>query len=93
MKGELNIINKSINSENILKILNENDTLNQLDLFSLDIDGIDYWILEKMPQNFSKIAVIEYNPLFGAELEITVPNIDNFIEPNIIILIYVLACL
>ena len=77
-KGELNIINKSINSENILKILNENDTLNQLDLFSLDIDGIDYWILEKMPQNFSKIAVLEYNPLFGAELEITVPNIDNF---------------
>ena len=74
----MNIINKSINSENILKILNENDTLNQLDLFSLDIDGIDYWILEKMPQNFSKIAVLEYNPLFGAELEITVPNIDNF---------------
>ena len=33
---------------------------------------------EKMPQNFSKIAVLEYNPLFGAELEITVPNIDNF---------------
>ena len=66
---------------------------NQLDLFSLDIDGIDYWILEKMPQNFSKIAVLEYNPLFGAELEITVPNIDNFSRTNIIILIYVLACL
>ena len=77
-KGELNIINKNINSENILKILNEYDTLKQLDLFSLDIDGIDYWILEKMPQNFSKIAILEYNPLFGAELEITVPNIDNF---------------
>ena len=77
-KGELNIINKNINSENILKILREHDTLNQLDLFSLDIDGIDYWILEKMPQNFSKIAVLEYNPSFGAELEITVPNIDNF---------------
>ena len=78
MEGELNIINKTINSENILKILNEYDTLNQLDVFSLDIDGVDYWILEKMPQNFSKIAVLEYNPLFGAELEITVPNIDNF---------------
>ena len=77
-KGELNVINKNINSENILNILNEYNTLNQLDLFSLDIDGIDYWILEKMPQNFSKIAILEYNPLFGAELEITVPNIDNF---------------
>ena len=52
-KGELNIINKNINSENILKILNEHDTLNQLDLFSLDIDGIDYWILEKMRLNKS----------------------------------------
>ena len=77
-KGELNIINKSINSENILKILNENDTLNQLDLFSLDIDGIDYWIIEKLPKDFSKIAILEYNHIFGNNLKVTVPNIENF---------------
>ena len=35
-------------------------------------------IRKKCLKIFQKIAVLEYNPLFGAELEITVPNIDNF---------------
>ena len=58
--------------------MNEKNILEKLDLFSLDIDGIDYWILKKLPKNFSKIAIIEYNPTFGVEKNITVPNIDNF---------------
>lgn len=77
-KGSLEIIEKKINSKNILEILNEKNILEKLDLFSLDIDGIDYWILKKLPKNFSKIAIIEYNPTFGVEKNITVPNIDNF---------------
>ena len=77
-KGELNIINQLINPSNILNILSQNDLLTDIDLFSLDIDGIDYWILKKLPKNFSKIAIVEYNPLFGKDLEITVPNMDNF---------------
>ena len=72
--------------------MNQNNLLTDIDLFSLDIDGIDYWILKKLPKNFSKIAIIEYNPLFGKDLEITVPNIDNLIEQIITTQIYVLAC-
>ena len=81
-KGELNIINQFINSSNISNIMNQNNSLTDIDLFSLDIDGIDYWILKKLPKNFSKIAIIEYNPLFGKDLEVTVPNIDNFNRTN-----------
>ena len=77
-RGELNIINKSVNSDNIIDILKFNDAMNDLDLFSLDIDGIDYWILNELPNNFSKIAIIEYNPVFGSDMEVSVPNIDNF---------------
>jgi len=77
-RGELNIINKSVNSKNIIDILQSDDAMRDLDLFSLDIDGIDYWILDKLPNNFSKIAIIEYNPIFGWDMEVSVPNIDNF---------------
>ncbi len=77
-KGDLKIINEKINSNNILEILNNNSFLDELDLFSLDIDSTDYWVLKKMPNNFSKIAIIEYNSVFGPDLKITVPNIDNF---------------
>ena len=77
-KGDLKIINEKINSNNIIDILNNNSFLDELDLFSLDIDSTDYWVLKKMSNNFSKIAIIEYNSVFGPDLKITVPNIDNF---------------
>lgn len=77
-KGDLKIIEDFVNSENINKILEENSFNKKIDLFSLDIDGIDYWILKKIPSDFSKIIVVEYNSNFGHELEVTVPNIKKF---------------
>ena len=77
-KGDLKIIKKSINPDNILNLLEKNNFLKNLDLFSLDIDGIDYWVIEKLPKDFSKIVVLEYNPIFGSKLKLTVPNLKNF---------------
>ena len=77
-KGDLTIEESFVDSDNILKILKKNNFDKNIDLFSLDIDGIDYWIIEKLPNNFSKIAVLEYNPIFGFELEVSVPNSKKF---------------
>lgn len=77
-KTDLNVVEAFVTSENILNILKENNFENNVDLFSLDIDGVDYWVVEKLPKNFSKIAVLEYNPFFGHKNYITVPNIKNF---------------
>ena len=35
-----------------------------------------------MPSNFSKIAVIEYNSVFGPDFKITTPDIKNFDRKN-----------
>lgn len=77
-KGELKIIKKKINSENIKDIIDDDIIFSNLDLFSLDIDSIDYWIINKLPKNFSKIAVLEFNPVFGNNLKVSVPDIKNF---------------
>ena len=77
-KGDLTIIEIAVTSENILHILNSNEFDNNLDVFSLDVDGIDYWILEVLPEKLSKIVILEYNPTFGSNLEITVPNLNDF---------------
>ena len=77
-KGDLTIIETAVTSENILHILNSNKFDNNLDVFSLDVDGIDYWILEVLPEKLSKIVILEYNPTFGSNLEITVPNLNDF---------------
>ena len=77
-RGNLQVHNEYIDSENILDVLNSYSFDNNLDLFSLDIDGIDYWVLKKIKPKTSKIIVAEYNPFFGDKHEITVPNIKNF---------------
>ena len=77
-KGDLTVTETVVTSENILHILNSNEFDNNLDVFSLDVDGIDYWILEVLPEKLSKIVILEYNPTFGSNLEITVPNLNDF---------------
>ncbi len=76
-KGDLRIINKQIDSKNIQDVLNMGCNY-EIDLFSIDIDSIDYWIIDKLKDNISKIFVAEYNPVFGSELEVSVPNISGF---------------
>ena len=77
-KNNLKIHNDYINANNINNILKENNFEKNIDLFSLDIDGIDYWVLEKIPDQISKIFIIEYNPYFGSDKEVVTPNIEKF---------------
>ena len=76
-KGDLRILNTSVTSENINNILAENCDY-EIDLFSIDIDGIDYWVLKELKRQISKVFIVEYNPIFGHKLEVTVPNLTNF---------------
>lgn len=77
-KNKLSIYNDFIDSENILDVLKDYSFKDNIDLFSLDIDGIDFWVLKEIPPGISKIFVVEYNPFFGSKKEITTPNIKKF---------------
>ena len=48
-RGNLEVLEKKISSENINEILSNNVNF-EIDIFSIDIDGIDYWILKKLSQ-------------------------------------------
>ena len=78
-KQELNLITKKVDVDNFKSIINAHD---KIDLFSIDVDGIDYWLLNELPNNFCKIIVAEYNPLFGHKNEISVPYDKNFDRTN-----------
>ena len=77
-RGLLEIENIEVSALNINQILEKYELNEKLDLFSIDIDGIDYWVIEKLKSRISKIFVAEYNPTFGHNLEISIPNIKNF---------------
>ena len=77
-KGNLKIEEAFVNKNNVNTLIDKHFPNKNIDIFSLDIDGIDYWILKELPDNLSKIIVAEYNPYFGPDLEVTVPYSDNF---------------
>jgi len=68
---------KNINSKNINEVLNNNVDFD-IDIFSIDIDGLDYWVLNQIKPKISKVIILEYNSIFGSEKELTIPNIENF---------------
>ena len=76
-KGDLRVIEEKVSTRNINEIISKNCDFN-VDIFSLDIDSIDYWIIDELKPNISKIFVAEYNAVFGGSLEITTPNLENF---------------
>ena len=80
-KGDLRIHQKMVTAKNINEILDKYCNY-KIDLFSIDIDGVDYWVISKLRPNISKVFIAEYNPVFGSDLEITVPNIDGFDRTN-----------
>tara|TARA_B100001093_G_scaffold513234_1_gene584728 strand:+ start:1413 stop:2345 length:933 start_codon:yes stop_codon:yes gene_type:complete len=77
-QGRIKVLKKYVTPENINEIIKHENFNKDLDLFSIDIDGLDFWVIKKLPVNFAKICIAEYNPLFGSENEISVPNIENF---------------
>lgn len=81
-KGNLQIVEKKIEPQNLISTLKDKNFYEKIDLFSLDIDGYDYWVLKELPKNFSKIIIAEFNPYFGSELQITVPYKKDFNRSN-----------
>ena len=54
------------------------DIHGRLDIISLDIDGNDYWVAERIDYSGVQIVVFEYQPIFGPDLAVTVPRQDDF---------------
>ena len=77
-KHNIKIVNKFINLSNIDSILNNLDLKKKIGLISLDIDGIDYWILKKLKKLKPVIFICEFNPIFGHKKMITVPYKKSF---------------
>jgi hypothetical protein len=51
-----------------------------LGLLSVDIDGMDYWVLRAISAVRPRIVVAEYNSIFGAERAISVPYRADFMR-------------
>jgi hypothetical protein len=76
----LECINMFVSSKNIQELKSISLHTNP-DVFSLDIDGIDYYIAEAIMEGGfrPKIFAVEYNSVFGPERSMTIAYKDNFV--------------
>jgi len=77
-KNDIKIHNDYIDEDSINDVLKKFSFEDKVDFFSIDIDGIDYWVLKKLKPKMAKIFVLEYNPFFGLKKNICAPNIKKF---------------
>ncbi len=67
-----------ITVENINSLLKEHDYTGEIDLFSLDMDGIDYWVWKAIDVISPRVIVLEYNSPMGPHRSVTVPYREDF---------------
>lgn len=67
------LVNAWITAENINDLITQHGFSNEIDLLSLDIDGIDYWIWKSINCIKPRVVILEYNTYWSPEESMTVP--------------------
>ena len=67
-----------LTTENLNAVIGEAGFSGDIDLVSIDVDGMDYWMLESLSIVSPRILIVEYNSLFGPDACVTVPYAPRF---------------
>ena len=67
-----------VTSGTVNQLLTANGFAGEIDLLSLDLDGVDYWIWKAIDVVTPRVVVVEYQDILGPERAWTVPYSDDF---------------
>ncbi|QHT66624.1 hypothetical protein GXP67_08130 [Rhodocytophaga rosea] len=67
-----------VTKENINEVIQVEGFTGEIDLFSLDLDGIDYWLLKELDIVSPRVIVLEYQNIWKTERAVTVPYSSDF---------------
>ena len=67
-----------VDADNINGLIRDAGFSGEIGLLSIDIDGNDYWVWEKIDVVSPIVVVAEYNSVFGSRHAVTVPYDKNF---------------
>jgi len=76
---DLTALNSFITRENINELLAKSGFGEDLGILSIDLDGIDYYVLESVSFFKPRILICEYNAVFGSTRKISVPYDAGFV--------------
>lgn len=69
-----------VTAENVNDVFVEHGFKGDLDVLSLDIDGVDYWIWKALDVVQPRILIVEVQDIWGADEAVTVPYRPDFNE-------------
>jgi hypothetical protein len=72
------LVHAWITAENVNTIISEHGFSGEIDLLSIDMDGVDYWIWKAIDCVQPRVVVVEYQDIIGPEKSLTVPYDPNF---------------
>ena len=79
--SNLTAVSCFIDADNINSLISKNGFANRdVGLLSIDIDGNDYWVWEKISVIEPVIVVVEFNSVFGPLHAVTVPYNPKFLR-------------
>ncbi len=67
-----------VTRDNVNDLIASHGFSGEVDLFSLDLDGVDYWIWEAITVCSPRVVILEYNSMFGPTRSVTVPYDEGF---------------
>lgn len=67
-----------VTKDNINAILTENDFTGELDLLSIDLDGLQYYVFNEITAANARVIVFESNNALPKDLAITIPYDEKF---------------
>lgn len=81
-KHDLNAVCAFIDRDNIESLLYGSGFSKEPGILSVDIDGVDYFVLQALEEWRPWIVIVEYNGLFGHEKAVSVPYDPAFVRHN-----------
>jgi hypothetical protein len=79
---DVTAVRQRVTREGINSLFEEQGLTGSIDLLSLDVDGVDFFLWEALHVAQPRVVVIEYNYLFGPERSISVPYDPEFSLPD-----------
>ncbi len=72
------LVQAFVTAENVEQLVSDNGFAREVDLLSIDLDGIDYWVWKALDCVRPRVAIMEYQSFLGPERAITVPYRADF---------------
>lgn len=71
-------LNVWVTRDGVNKLVSDAGFAGDIDLLSLDLDGVDWWIWQALTVVRPRVVVLEYNNRWSEEHSVTVPYRDDF---------------